>query len=81
MAGERAAHSLQATVLVNEAYLRLINIKCIQWQDRRHFFAMAASVMRDSCTVILLESTLLLPARFQLLGLLVLTKMIQSPQT
>jgi RNA polymerase sigma-70 factor (ECF subfamily) len=46
MAGERAGHSLQATVLVNEAYLRLINAKDVPWQDRAHFLAVAARVMR-----------------------------------
>jgi RNA polymerase sigma factor (TIGR02999 family) len=46
MAGERAGHSLQPTALVNEAYLRLVDLQRIQWQDRAHFFAMAARVMR-----------------------------------
>jgi RNA polymerase sigma-70 factor (ECF subfamily) len=46
MAGERAGHSLQATVLVNEAYLRLVDGKSVQWQDRVHFLAVAARVMR-----------------------------------
>jgi RNA polymerase sigma factor (TIGR02999 family) len=46
MAGERPDHVLQATALVNEAYLRLVDIKRVQWQDRAHFFAMAARVMR-----------------------------------
>ena len=46
MAGERAGHSLQATTLVNEAYLRLINAKDVAWQDRAHFLAVAARVMR-----------------------------------
>jgi RNA polymerase sigma-70 factor (ECF subfamily) len=46
MAGERAGHSLQATVLVNEAYLRLVDGKDVQWQDRAHFLAVAARVMR-----------------------------------
>ena len=46
MAGERAGHSLQATALVNEAYLRLINAKDVAWQDRAHFLAVAARVMR-----------------------------------
>jgi RNA polymerase sigma factor (TIGR02999 family) len=43
---ERAGHTLQASVLVNEAYLRLIQIKQIQWQDRLHFIAMASRIMR-----------------------------------
>lgn len=46
MAGERAGHSLQPTALVNEAYLRLVNLKQMQWQDRAHFFAMGARLMR-----------------------------------
>jgi RNA polymerase sigma factor (TIGR02999 family) len=46
MAGERAGHSLQATALVNEAYVRLIDGKAVQWQDRAHFLAVAARVMR-----------------------------------
>jgi RNA polymerase sigma-70 factor, ECF subfamily len=46
MAGERAEHILQATALVNEAYLRLIEINQVSWQDRAHFLAMAARVMR-----------------------------------
>ena len=37
MAGERAGHTLQATALVNEAYLRLIDVKQVEWQDRAHF--------------------------------------------
>jgi RNA polymerase sigma-70 factor (ECF subfamily) len=46
MAGERPGHTLQPTALVNEAYLRLVNLKQIQWQDRAHFFAMGARLMR-----------------------------------
>jgi RNA polymerase sigma factor (TIGR02999 family) len=46
MGGERPGHTLQATALVHEAYLRLIDIKHVSWQDRSHFFAMAARVMR-----------------------------------
>ena len=46
MAGERAGHSLQATVLVNEAYLRLVEGQDVKWQDRAHFLAVAARVMR-----------------------------------
>jgi RNA polymerase sigma factor (TIGR02999 family) len=46
MGGERPGHVLQATALVNEAYLRLIDIRHVQWQDRAHFFAMAARLMR-----------------------------------
>jgi len=46
MAGERPNHLLQATALVNEVYLRLVDIQRVQWQDRAHFFAMAARLMR-----------------------------------
>jgi RNA polymerase sigma-70 factor (ECF subfamily) len=46
MAGERAGHSLQATALVNEAYVRLIDVQRVRWQDRAHFLAMAARMMR-----------------------------------
>ena len=46
MAGERPGHSLQATALVNEVYLRLVNAKDVGWQDRAHFLAVAARVMR-----------------------------------
>ena len=46
MAGERPGHSLQATALVNEAYLRLINVQRVNWQNRAHFLAMAARLMR-----------------------------------
>jgi RNA polymerase sigma-70 factor, ECF subfamily len=46
MAGERAGHSLQPTALVNEAYLRLIDLKRVKWQNRAHFFAMASRTMR-----------------------------------
>ena len=46
MSRERPGHTLQATALVNEAYLRLVKIKSANWQDRAHFFAVAAQVMR-----------------------------------
>jgi RNA polymerase sigma factor (TIGR02999 family) len=46
MAGERPGHILQATALVNEAYLRLVDWKEASWQNRAHFFAMAAQTMR-----------------------------------
>ncbi|MBS1818882.1 MAG: sigma-70 family RNA polymerase sigma factor [Acidobacteria bacterium] len=46
MAGERPGHSLQATALVNEAYLRLADVERMDWQNRSHFLAMAARVMR-----------------------------------
>jgi RNA polymerase sigma-70 factor (ECF subfamily) len=43
---ERAGNTLQTTALVNEAYLRLIRSSQVQWQDRAHFFAVAAQLMR-----------------------------------
>jgi RNA polymerase sigma factor (TIGR02999 family) len=46
MSDERAGHSLQATALVNEAYMRLVNVKQVKWQDRTHFLSMAARLMR-----------------------------------
>ena len=46
MMHERAGHSLQATALVNETYLRLIDAKDVTWQDRAHFLAVCARVMR-----------------------------------
>ncbi len=46
MRRERAGHSLQTTALVNEAYMRLVDYKRMQWQDRAHFFAVSAQVMR-----------------------------------
>lgn len=46
MRGERGGHTLQTTALVNEAYLRLIDLSRVRWQDRGHFFAMASRLMR-----------------------------------
>ena len=46
MAAERPGHVLQATALVNEVYLRLVDIRRVRWQDRAHFFAMSARLMR-----------------------------------
>jgi RNA polymerase sigma factor (TIGR02999 family) len=43
---ERAGHTLQTSALVNEAYLRLIDTSGVKWQDRAHFFAISANVMR-----------------------------------
>ena len=43
---ERPGHTLQATALVNEAYVRLIEAKQVKWQNRAHFFAIAARMMR-----------------------------------
>ena len=47
MRRERRGHTLQTTALVNEAYLRLVNRKNVQWQNRTHFFAIAANLMRN----------------------------------
>jgi RNA polymerase sigma factor (TIGR02999 family) len=46
LAGERAGHLLQTTALVNEAYLRLVDWKNVEWQNRAHFFGLAAQMMR-----------------------------------
>jgi len=46
MAAERPGHTLQTTALVNEAYCKLLNHNQMQWQNRAHFFAIAAQVMR-----------------------------------
>jgi RNA polymerase sigma-70 factor, ECF subfamily len=46
MRGERSGHLLQTTALVNEAYLRLHDTNRIRWQDRNHFYAVAARAMR-----------------------------------
>ena len=43
---ERPGHSLQTTALVHEAYLRLVDYKKMKWQDRAHFFAVSAQLMR-----------------------------------
>ena len=52
MRQERPDHTLQATALVNEAYLRLINVNRVEWRNRTHFLALAAEMMRR----ILIES-------------------------
>ncbi len=46
MAGERSGHTLQTTALVNEVYLRLVDCGKVNWQDRAHFFAVSAQLMR-----------------------------------
>jgi len=46
MAGERPGHTLQASALVNEAFLKLVDVRRIRWQNRAHFFAMSAQLMR-----------------------------------
>jgi RNA polymerase sigma factor (TIGR02999 family) len=50
MSREAAGHTLQATALINEAYLRLVNIKEVDWQNRAHFFAVCARLMRRILT-------------------------------
>lgn len=47
MKGEKPSHTLQPTALVNEAYLKLIGTQQIDWQNRSHFYAMCARVMRQ----------------------------------
>ena len=44
--GERAGHTLQPTALVNEAYLRLVDVRRVSWKNRTHFLAMSARLMR-----------------------------------
>jgi RNA polymerase sigma factor (TIGR02999 family) len=46
MNGEREGHTLQTTALVNEAYLRLVDSSRVRWQNRAHFFAVSAQLMR-----------------------------------
>ncbi len=45
--GERDGHSLQATAVVHEAYLKLVDLRRMRWQDRRHFLAVASRLMRQ----------------------------------
>src|SRR5712664_4476799 len=47
MSREHPGHTLQTTAVVNEAYLRLINRQRVRWQNRAHFFAVAAHLMRQ----------------------------------
>jgi RNA polymerase sigma factor (TIGR02999 family) len=46
MRGERSCHTLEPTALVNEAYLRLVDVRRIEWRDRAHFLSVAARLMR-----------------------------------
>lgn len=46
MRGERAGHTLQTSALVNEAYIRLVDHKGMRWQNRAHFYGVAAQAMR-----------------------------------
>ena len=50
MAGEKTDHILQTTALVNEVYLRLVDVHAVEWQDRAHFFAISARMMRRILT-------------------------------
>ena len=50
MAKERDGHTLQTTALINEVYLRLVNLDDVSWQDRAHFFAICARLMRRILT-------------------------------
>jgi len=50
MAGERPGHILQTTALVNEAYLRLVDVQKVSWKNRAHFLAMCAQLMRRILT-------------------------------
>jgi RNA polymerase sigma factor (TIGR02999 family) len=47
MQGERTGHTLRTTALVHEAYVELVDLERVDWQDRNHFFALAARVMRN----------------------------------
>ena len=47
MMHERAGHTLQTTALINEVYMRLIDVPNVDWQDRVHFFAISAKLMRQ----------------------------------
>jgi RNA polymerase sigma factor (TIGR02999 family) len=50
MAKEKPGHTLQTTALVNEVYLRLVDVHAVDWQDRAHFFAISARMMRRILT-------------------------------
>jgi RNA polymerase sigma factor (TIGR02999 family) len=50
MARENPGHTLQTTALVNEVYLKLVNVQDMTWQDRAHFFAISARMMRHILT-------------------------------
>ena len=47
LARERSGHTLSKTALVHEAYIKLVDVKSVEWQDRTHFFAIAARAMRQ----------------------------------
>ncbi|HUI55844.1 MAG TPA: sigma-70 family RNA polymerase sigma factor [Bryobacteraceae bacterium] len=50
MAREKPGHTLQTTALINEVYVRLVSFKEVSWQDRAHFFAVCAQLMRHILT-------------------------------
>src|SRR5438552_113767 len=50
MSGERQENPLETAALVNEAYMRLVDWKDVQWQNRAHFFAVSAQMMRRILT-------------------------------
>lgn len=50
MARENSGHTLQTTALINEVYLRLVNVQKVDWQDRAHFYAICARMMRRVLT-------------------------------
>jgi RNA polymerase sigma factor (TIGR02999 family) len=47
MRNERLGHTLQATALINEVYLRLVEVDNVEWRDRAQFFAVSAQIMRN----------------------------------
>ena len=47
MGRQNPGHTLQTSALINEAYLRLVDQQSVQWQDRAHFFAVSAQIMRN----------------------------------
>lgn len=50
MVGERSGHTLQATALINEVYMRLVDVRNIDWQNRAHFLAICSQLMRQILT-------------------------------
>ena len=56
MSREREGHTLQTTALVNEAFVRLVNRKNVNWQNRAHFFGIAAQLMRTMLVAMLAPS-------------------------
>jgi len=47
MVGERSGHTLQATALINEVYMRLVDVRNVDWQNRAHFLGVCAQLMRQ----------------------------------